>query len=488
MSKPKHCHPMALVMTLATTFKSFAFIFLIAFFNRDSFQGYFPLVAASLVFMIIGLASLIYWYRTYDLQSNQLVIHHGVLVKHHTTIPYDNIQTISQRQWFFLKPFHLVSLTIETAGGQADDSEAVLAAVPESLLKEINTLRRRDATDPVAEVDALPVVSNDTTVPHSNTLAFHLANPQILLFSVTDLSLFASSLFLFGLGQNFLPDSLTHWLGGEVDALLQAGIVVMVSALGLLLLLLILISIARNFNRFYNFTLWREGDTLHIERGLFQRHTQAIPIAKIQGLVCKQQLLRQVCHLTSVDLLMATQAGSEEEAETAFNLLPIIRQKELDLVLAQVLPEWQFEADNLQQPSQHLIWYFIRWPLGIGLISTAVASYFNLWLAGAFVLLTLLALVSGYLKAHYQGYQLMTNHRLLFQEYHLLTKHQTLLESQRIQAIDATTSKWLLAKDLSHVTVHLRVGNQSEDYGLHFLPQADSHALQAFCRQRGTYK
>ncbi|WP_372830847.1 PH domain-containing protein, partial [Staphylococcus haemolyticus] len=62
-----------------------------------------------------------------------LTINSGILVKKHTHIPYPKIQTIQHTQWFFLVPFHLEKLQIETAGHDSTSPEAVLPLVNERI-------------------------------------------------------------------------------------------------------------------------------------------------------------------------------------------------------------------------------------------------------------------------------------------------------------------------------------------------------------------
>ncbi|PAK68588.1 hypothetical protein B8W97_14480, partial [Staphylococcus haemolyticus] len=74
-----------------------------------------------------------YLYFTFEIDDKMLTINSGILVKKHTHIPYPKIQTIQHTQWFFLVPFHLEKLQIETAGHDSTSPEAVLPLVNERI-------------------------------------------------------------------------------------------------------------------------------------------------------------------------------------------------------------------------------------------------------------------------------------------------------------------------------------------------------------------
>ena len=70
------------------------------------------------------------------------MIKHGIFVRNDDHVPYDRIQNITTDQWFFLKPFGVEKLEIETAS-HAEKSEVTLFAVPISLKDQLETLRNQ---------------------------------------------------------------------------------------------------------------------------------------------------------------------------------------------------------------------------------------------------------------------------------------------------------------------------------------------------------
>jgi putative membrane protein len=99
-------HPLAILVYWLNAFKSAALpIFVIVFNTFD--EGI--LVTASVlgigIILLTVLAWLRYWFFSYDITADALVIHSGVFVKKHNHIPYARMQAVHHQQWFFLKPF-----------------------------------------------------------------------------------------------------------------------------------------------------------------------------------------------------------------------------------------------------------------------------------------------------------------------------------------------------------------------------------------------
>lgn len=88
-------------------------------------------------FKSLSPALLRYFFEYYQLFEEKIVIYKGIFQKKEIDIPYERIQTIKERQWFFFKPFQITELLIETAATGAKEAEVDMSAVSETVFQQI---------------------------------------------------------------------------------------------------------------------------------------------------------------------------------------------------------------------------------------------------------------------------------------------------------------------------------------------------------------
>lgn len=500
MSERTRFHP---AYVLVEIFKRLRNTFLIVLYVLISSNVWFALGLLAALIILFSLIALIKYYtQGYQITPDKLILYRGVLNRKEVDIPYDRIQTIKKRQWFFFKPFGVIQLLIETAGGQGDKAEADFPAVKEDVLTTIEQHRSHQAvtakteqdthTEAVEMIDNSGVDHNHSAQPPSETVenprySHIVSDGQIVLFSLTDLSIVALLLAFLTFADDFVPSDWLHSVSNYTNELLTQSIWLAVGLSVIVLLLLSLFSIARNFFRYYNFKSSRTDHYVVIEKGLFERSTQTIPIAKIQGIKVKQQILRKLLGLTSVELLLAGgQATENSEGDDAtFYLLPIVREKELQTVLASLLPEWDLTNSGIAYTSRKQLWYFFRWYL-LTIPVIIVAAYFHKWIAMILVLLTALGLISSWLDCRFQGYAITNKEVLCTQHYLFLTNIRTYVKHTKIQAFCKRTTPWLYRKGLGHFELWVKVGTDATTVNLRFVDQKVIKQIETFYRTKSS--
>lgn len=483
MSEKKRFHPLALLIFLLQGIRTWFFLLVLLVINGGISTLYGKLAAAAMVVLIVGSAVANYFSQAYQISSEKIIIYQGIFRKHEIDIPYDRIQTVKQRQWFFFQPFHVVQLLIETAGGEAGKAEASLPAVNESLVHVIEGYRIREKAgdDSVSEGEK-PTSVNAEPAP---SYVYQITNGQILLFGLTDLSILAAAATLIVFLDDFIPDDWINQAVSTSESLLRAGWILLLAVALILLLLLAAVSIAKNFLQYYNFKVSRQGKTLTIESGLLERRIQKIPLQKIQGIKIRQQILRRLFGISSVELLLA--GGQEEENNVSKKLyfLPIVSDAQLYDSLDFLLPEWAFNPPKIQYVSRRKIGYFWRWILLVAVPAIGIGSYFNRWFAVGGTVLAIFLLLIAWLEAHYQGYALQTDTRLCVQTFTGFSKTQTFVERRKIQAFSERTTRWLYRKKIGHVSFWLKTGTAPEKVSLSFLDKsAIDEMKQLFLKEK----
>lgn len=174
---------------------------------------------------------------------------------------------------------------------------------------------------------------------------FRASVKDIVLYSITDIGFIAAAFVVFGFVQNvqdILPRRLMHDAVDSFGTLLARGLTAIVLLILACAILLMTVSIVRSLLQFYGFEVWRRGDDLVVVRGLFTRHTTAIPVSRIQTVTIRQSLLRRPFHLCSVGLGLSSSvaSSSEESGISAARILPVIDTSRVYDVLHAMLPEW----------------------------------------------------------------------------------------------------------------------------------------------------
>lgn len=497
MSEKQHFHPLALLVNFFYLVRGTFYLFLLILFqnNQGILRGGW--LAGGLLFLLLCYAGVKYWFAYYEISPEQVVVYQGIFRKKETILPYERMQTIKQRQWFFFRPFGVTQVLIETAGGNGAKAEASLPAVPQQVLEQIETYRQKElaasqAALPLAESlgemraenNTLPqpeingAASNQTTA----TYVYQITNGQICLFGLTDLSMLAAALALLAVVQEIPARQLEEALTFS-SHLLRGGWLVILGLVVLGVLLLIGVSLIRNFMHYYHFQVSRDNQTLTIESGLLERKVQKIPLEKIQGIRVNQQVLRKFLGLSSVELLLAGgQESSGEAGSSKLYFLPIVSDRLLYEVLQFLLPEWHFEKPQLHYCGRDKLWYFLRWFLWLVPVS-GVAFFFNPWVGGVLTLVTALFLFGAGLDSRFQGYQIQSSQRICVQGYLFLTRRLTYVEKNKIQDLTVTSSYWLAKKGLGGLQLALKEGNGSLLLELRYLEEQLLGELQGFFRK-----
>lgn len=480
MSERKRFHPLAIVIDGFNGLKKLSFFILLMFFNGE-LTSLFGLIALSaLVLLVLIQALWKYFSQTYQISSEKIILYRGVFRKRETDIPYERIQTIKQRQWFFFKPFNVIQLLIETAGGDSTQAEASMPAVNIEVWEWIEKYRQGDQPE---SDDQSPSDLGGEKV--SDAADFTVTNSQIVLFALTDLSIIATLIAVIIFISEFIPENWITTASSMAESLLRTGWLAALSILFISLIVVMLLSLLRTFIQYYNFQVNRTNRTLTIESGLFERKIQKIPLEKIQGLKIRQQPIRKLLGISTVELLLA--GGQETEGESGIvkklYILPIISDQQLYETLSDLLPEWNFTRPEIKFVSRKKLWYFWRWKL-LFIPIAAGLGFLNYWLALAAVAVMLLLMLNSWLEEKHQGYHIQTAHRLCIQNIEWFTKVQTFVERQKVQSFTERTTRWLFPKQIGHINLFIKTGDNLETLGLNFIDETDIYKLSRFYRNK----
>ncbi|EHO49518.1 PH domain-containing protein [Lentilactobacillus kisonensis] len=470
-----HLNPLSLFYFLFRHLWDWLFIVIVTVGPLYGFlekHGISPILGfAALVVLIIFAVTIRYLCFTFEIGTDMLTINSGVFIKKHTHIPYGRIQTIQHSQWFFLKPFRLEKLQIETAGHDDKSPEAVLPLVSESIRDTIENKRVQ-----VSRSNVTPTA----TSPQPPT---YLIRPRDLyIFALTSLGIFpliAILLALYGKLQEMIPQKVINSLTSE---LIHQSLII-VALIGILI---VIIGIAGSFlsivQRYYRFTLTVQANQLKTYQGLFQRNSVTIPTNRIQAIRIKQNVIRQLCHLSTIQALAASSAGDDEKSNDLM-VMPVVNTPEVFPTLTPFV-EWTPKTSiALTHLRKTTYWYFIRNALLVTVIPIIVCLYFfHLW--GLFsLILLIIAILLGWYSAGNTGWAISGN-QLLMQVGHSFTRSQYVIPKKNIQSFSLHQSIWMSSKGLAHLEVNLRHGNHNQEIELRYLPLGVAQEIFEWLKKR----
>jgi putative membrane protein len=271
----------------------------------------------ALIGLVVALAAgYVRWsHTTYWVSGRALHFRTGVLSPDDTSIPLGRIQAIDAIQGPIQRLFGVQALHVQTAGG-GSEGEIVLRAVTDEDGRQLRAVV--GLADPVA-LD-LP----EWRLRAGPLLVAALTAPQlgVLLPLVGALAAGADNLLSNNGGERLL-DELPHDAGGiAVLAAVAAGATLVVSVLG-------------GIVAFAGFTLVRDDDRLRIRRGLLQRRTASLPLARVHAVDVVEGVLRRPFGLASVRI---ETAGYRKEHAAAQTVLPLVRTRDVPRLLAELIP------------------------------------------------------------------------------------------------------------------------------------------------------
>ncbi|WP_143462555.1 PH domain-containing protein [Levilactobacillus enshiensis] len=468
MTTPKRTHPLGLFQHIAKSLKAYWFLFILLLsqwhhINSIWFWGTLTLM----IFVFLIWPTLKWLTLSYIVTPDAIIVHSGIFVRHHEHIPYSRIQTVQRKQWFYLRPFHLEEVLIETASHDDSAPEARLAAVPTSVATTIEHYRHAAPVPATtAEATTTSVLPAEATTTAATALAHYRINSRDLIkFGLTSLIFIPFLLVLLGL-YNKIPKSFTNAL---IDDASHMALALLIGGALLIIVLAWLGAFFWTLTRYYHFELEREPDQLRAAKGLFQRNTITAPLARIQAVRIKQNVLRQWLHLQTVQVLIASKAASDDD-DNDLVIMPVIANQTVYQTMTPFidwLPQTAPDLSILRVPRN---WYLIRNAILFVALPAIIIAWFWPHLSWISLLLVIIAGLQGRFAGRNTAGALLKADLLALQTGHFWTREVYYVPADKIQSMRFQQSIWMKKTQLAHLTVNVRHGNHNQAIELRYIP------------------
>ncbi|MBC1435727.1 PH domain-containing protein [Paenilisteria rocourtiae] len=482
MYEDRRLHPIALIKELIVSVRqSIIPIAVVAFtvFRNLSGEGIlswwmYPLLVLALIILLLAPALIKYFTYRYRMDDKGIRVKYGLFFKKNIFIPYERIQTVQQKQWFFYMPFHVVQILIETAGG--GKAEADLSAVPVSVAQELKDLRAGKVAELVEEeqleTEEIPVVQDKDEKPFST---FQLEVKELLLMAVTSGGVFGVFLIILALSQQFRDVIPTDFVEEQFDTIVRYGAVVLV-IIGLVVLLILWgIAIVTTLFKYFQFKLMKFEDHLVIEKGLLQREHTSIAFERIQSIKLVESPLRQMLKLASVRVVTAGSSGDNEHSGDIL-ILPIVKKAKALEILPQFLEDYEFPVEHLERAPKTSLRRFlfinVIWTIPVILLVSILLFPWGLF---SLVLLPLFAW-KAYAAYRATGF-CTTETELVIQGRPFISKQTNFMLKRRVQSVNYAQSIWMKKGNVVHFSVLLKSGQTHLNAGVHYIAVQDANQL-----------
>lgn len=384
----KRMHPMMMAASYFKLLKSSFFIFILLFVINFSSEAWWVRIGKVLFIavLIIGFfAVIIEWWRTkYSINSESIELDEGALFRKHRSIPFQRVQNVQSATPFYLRPFKLTSLTLET-GAKNDDASVTFEALK---TKEAERIERtldhyKNSGAPVENTEEEQFTGDDvdseerleTVQPDSKpTIHFNPSRKDILKASVLSFSYLLLVPIMISIFNNIDEVyDLSSKAEKVFDFIIGSWILI---TLGILLFILITVifGLTRTYLKYGRYEISSDDERIYIKSGILNERHFSIRKKNVQAVQIQQSLIKRILKLAEVKLVSAGGVKeTEQEVNSLYPFLPVTRAYS---IISELLPGFEVKTDMEQLPRKSLIARLCRIPW-VWLIATTLLIIFK---------------------------------------------------------------------------------------------------------------
>lgn len=285
------------------------------FIAVSELRAYIPHVLVGLVVLILIATVLRYRRFFYATEANRIRVRQGVLRKVELNLDYDRIQQADIARPFYFRPFQLAILKLQSAGSKAQEVEVAglqidrVKAIQAEILAEISSDKSAVVTD--GNGQELPAAPDFTfKLPVSEVLRIGLMHNIFVILGVIVALMFSNQQINQRIQDQFV--AFVEQFPSTSDA------IVALVGIGLgALVVLVLGTVAFHFNKYYGYTLTREGDRVRYEAGLTSTLTRSFRVQKLQLIDIRQGWMGRLLNRQQIRI---SQAGNQQKQDGKFAL------------------------------------------------------------------------------------------------------------------------------------------------------------------------
>jgi putative membrane protein len=424
------------------------------------------MVSGLLIFLLIGIVfSVLSWLRfRFRIVSDRVLVRSGVFHREELSIEFGRVQNVSIREPFYMRPFGLAVLGIDTAG--STQKEIVLGGIKMDLaiqLRETILSKAKTETDD-QEADSKPVVGPTLLLTRGvSDIVIYGLTVNFILWFVIALGAFFGAADVSERALSWLADriQLEHVISATQNSVGLLGSILLLTGLVLAIFLLLpLISVLGALFRHYGYELGVEGETYRKSGGLLTRHDESMKRHKIQALVLKQNFAALFFKRINMQLRVASAGSGVESGQLptpgrATFLVPALHEPEARKLATEFFPACDMAGTRFSRINRHRMMILVLALMAVPVL--AVTTSLSLLLSWKFLAIAPLAYaiawsaVTRYWKK--TGYAVVGEYG--FVRHGFIGTETTVFPLFKVQRVDIHQTQGQRRKGLAHLGIHL---------------------------------
>ncbi len=300
---------------------------------------------------ILFITIFFWWKRTYYIfEQTELHVTRDTVFRMDKHIKYNRLASVSVKRSIFNVIFGTSTLVFNVNSSvNASAAEATLVLekpIADELRNRLSTLIFDK------EISISEELSIDTAVKVSN--ADVIINS--LFGQSTVQSLFGLAMFIYAVVMLYFQNS-----GGFITS-------------AILFVFSVVVPFVSSIFRYYNYRIYRVGDTITVESGLIATRRNSFKINKVNAIRIRQPLLSRLIRRV---MLEAEVVGMANGDETYPLLCPMKSRRDIELLISEIIPEFMFEPSPVHQPKRALIPMIITNAISSAVIITTCILLFT---------------------------------------------------------------------------------------------------------------
>ena len=317
-------HP---TVILSQTVASGVILSLIMYFTLiDSLKDFREaLILIGVMVAVIASISYVYWKKTlYVFTDTEINVTRDMLLsKSDKHIQYSRLASVTVRRDIFNRIFGTSTLMFNVNSSvNATSAEATLT------LKRVSADILRDRLNALVFSKDMPL--SDETEVHT---MIQVTNTDVILHSIlgqsTGQQMFGLLMFIYAVVTLFTNNG-----GGFVTAVLLMAISTVIPFISSLL-------------KYYNYRVFRIGDTVTVESGLFSTTRRSFKVNKINSVRMRSPLIARLLGKTILEAEVVGM-GDQDDGRSPV-LCPLKRTSEVECLFRNLVPELYFESEPVHQ-------------------------------------------------------------------------------------------------------------------------------------------
>lgn len=281
------------------------------------------------IMVVVFLWSYFYWKRTfYIFTDTELHVTRTAIAKSDKHIQYTRLASVNVTRTLLNRVFGTSTLTFNVNSSMnATAAEATLVLkkdVADRLRSQLNSLifEKSNTVQDDVLVQTLVKVSNEDVIMHA------------ILGQPTYQALFGLLMLFYAVVMLFYDNS-----GGLITAVI-------------LLVFSEVVPFIQAILKYYNYRIFRVGDTVTVESGLITTTRSSFKINKVNSVRIREPLLARIIGKAMLEAEVVGMASDENNVPL---LCPLKRKDEVRRLLSELVPELVFESEPEHQPRRALI-------------------------------------------------------------------------------------------------------------------------------------